>query len=1119
MSSAPDIASQLRRELEETRARLAEAEETLNAIRNGEVDGLLVAGPEGEQIFTLHGSQEPYRLLIEQMSEGALTLSSEGVILYANQTFAGLLQMPLEQVIGSEFLSFVNPAEQPVLTGLIAAACRGNSRGMVSVRTAAGTFIPLGLGLSRLQLPPDTLLCVVATDLTEQHRKDEALRRFQAELEQRVAERTADLARSRLAALNLMEEAVEARKTAEAANRELTQEIAERKRADEALRRSEERHRIVTDTMLHGLVHQRGDGTIIAMNPAAERILGRPAAEFLGSSSVQEEHRTVHEDGSRFPGMEHPAMVALRTGQPVRSVVMGVWNPQREERRWIEIDAVPVFAPGQALPTEVYTVFADISERKQAEQDLRDLNQQLEQRVAERTQKLAESEANLRAFFDTIDYFCFILDQQGNILRVNQTVVARLGYAEEELTGMPVVQLHPPERRNEASGIVTAMLEGTRSSCPVPLQARDGTLVPVETRVVPGTWQGQPALFGVSKDISELRRSEEKFSTIFHLNPLAMALTSLPDARFVEVNAAFTLVTGYEPTEAIGSTPQELGLFANPAQGAELVRLMTEQESFEHQEWCLRTKAGSLRHGLFSGDRVHLQTGSLWLTVMDDITERQRIAEELRQAKEAADAANRAKSRFRANMSHEIRTPMNAILGFAQLLERDPALPEKQRQQVATINRSGAHLLRLINDILDMSKIEAGRMPLVLVEFDLRMLVHELEAMFLLRAEEKRLGFETHCAPEVPIYLRSDPGKIRQVLLNLLGNAFKFTARGGVQLRLTSEGAAATAVAAGQASTRICIEVTDTGVGIAAEEMDRLFEAFEQASSGQRQGTGTGLGLAISRQLARMLGGDVTLSSQVGVGSTFRFSFVATVVDTATSAGAMPTASCRIVRLKPRDPPPVVLVVDDTESNRMLLRNLLEPVGFVVHEAADGAEAVVGCATEPPSLVLMDRRMPGLDGLAAIRAIRKGPAGGSIRILLISATVLDTSDQDWKSAGADGFISKPFQNEDLLALIGTLLEVEYLEAEPVASATPKPLSAPQTAAPIPDGLRTRILEATEAADIDRLRELIAHEVSPLDAGLGQTLARLALDYDYEAIVQALQQPESSINDPHDPMPG
>jgi PAS domain S-box-containing protein len=172
---------------------------------------------------------------------------------------------------------------------------------------------------------------------------------------------------------------------------------------------------------------------------------------------------------------------------------MGVWNPQRQERRWIEIDAVPVFAPGQASPTEVYTVFADISERKQAEQDLRDLNQQLEQRVAERTQKLTESETNLRAFFDTIDYFCFILDQQGNILRTNQTVVMRLGYSEQELTGMPVLQLHPPNRREEAGGIVTAMLAGTRSFCPVPLQARDGTLVPVETRVAecPGwtAWQ------------------------------------------------------------------------------------------------------------------------------------------------------------------------------------------------------------------------------------------------------------------------------------------------------------------------------------------------------------------------------------------------------------------------------------------------------------------------------------------------------------------------------------------------------------------------------------------------------------------------------------------------------
>jgi len=205
MSDVLDITLQLRRELEETRARLAEAEQTVNAIRNGKVDGLVVNGPEGQQVFTLHGAQEPYRLLIEQMSEGALTLSREGGIFYSNQTFARLLQTPLGQVIGANLRSFLNPADQQILAGLVATAWGANSRGEVSVRAADGSSVPVRLGLSRLQLDAESLLCVVATDLTEEKKREEAMRRLQNELEARVAQRTADLTASRLAAVSLME--------------------------------------------------------------------------------------------------------------------------------------------------------------------------------------------------------------------------------------------------------------------------------------------------------------------------------------------------------------------------------------------------------------------------------------------------------------------------------------------------------------------------------------------------------------------------------------------------------------------------------------------------------------------------------------------------------------------------------------------------------------------------------------------------------------------------------------------------------------------------------------------------------------------------------------------------
>ena len=236
MDHTPDNASSLRRELEETRARLLEAEQTLNAIRTGEVDGLVVNGAAGPQVFTLRSSEEPYRMLIERMSEGALTLSPEGIILYSNQTFARLLQVPLEQIIGTDLRAFLSPANDADLAGIIAAAWEGSNRVEISVRAANGSSIPVRLGLSRLQSAPQRLLCVVATDLTEERKLEETTRRLQEDLEKRVAERTADLAAARVAALNMMEDAVESRKALEAANQDLEHEIVDRKLAEAEVR-------------------------------------------------------------------------------------------------------------------------------------------------------------------------------------------------------------------------------------------------------------------------------------------------------------------------------------------------------------------------------------------------------------------------------------------------------------------------------------------------------------------------------------------------------------------------------------------------------------------------------------------------------------------------------------------------------------------------------------------------------------------------------------------------------------------------------------------------------------------------------------------------------------------
>jgi PAS domain S-box-containing protein len=479
-------------------------------------------------------------------------------------------------------------------------------------------------------------------------------------------------------------------------------------------------------------------------------------------------------------------------------------------------------------------------------------------------------------------------------------------------------------------------------------------------------------------------------------------------------------------------------------------------------------------------------------------------------AVQAAEAANRAKSLFLANMSHEIRTPLNAVLGFSQLLQRDPSLTHQQKGYLDIINRSGEHLLTLINDILEMSKIEAGRTQLNPVNSDFYALLKDVEAMLHGRAEAKGLLLEVNRIGQVPRYLHADTGKIMQVLMNMLGNAVKFTEKGAITVRVMSEHPAAVEGDAGtrgrgDAEILIAIEVTDTGTGIAPEETGSVFEPFEQTRSGRYQGRGTGLGMAISRRFARMMGGDLTVTSEVGKGSTFRFSFLAAVADSARFDAKAFQHPGRVVGLKPGRPAPKVLVVDDNDANREVLRCLLEALGFRVREAAGGREAVTVSEEWRPAMVLMDRRMPEMDGLEATSAIKAGPGGGDMRVVIVTAGVLEENEQECFQAGADGFIPKPFKDQEVMVVIGRLLDLDFLyeETGPVADSSAETLR--RAAARLPADLRAVLIEATEAGDVFRLQELIANRIAPQESGLAQKLLQLVEFYDYSAILQAVNE--------------
>jgi CheY-like chemotaxis protein len=440
-------------------------------------------------------------------------------------------------------------------------------------------------------------------------------------------------------------------------------------------------------------------------------------------------------------------------------------------------------------------------------------------------------------------------------------------------------------------------------------------------------------------------------------------------------------------------------------------------------------------------------------------------------------------------MSHEIRTPMNAIVGYTQLLQRDPALGEVQRAQLGIIQRAGDHLLALINDVLEISKIEAGHRSLHRRDVDVTAMLGEVERMFALKARAKGLSFTVSVEPGVPRCILGDEARLTQVLVNLIGNAVKFTARGTVTVRA--------AVAAERGEARLVVEVSDTGPGIEPEMLGALFKPFSQARAGIEAQGGTGLGLAISREHARMMGGDITVTSRAGAGSVFRFA-VPWAESEAPSA-APPVPAGRVVGIAGAGAPSRVLLVDDDDDNRGWLRLLLLQVGFEVREARNGLEGLALFTSWRPRLVLMDVNMPVMNGLEATRAIRALPEGARVEILAVTASAFDDEQDAILAAGADAVLRKPCREGELLEEIGRRLGLTYVRAA---------VDAPRAAAASPAGglspeLILALRAAAHVADYERLMELIAGVPAEHDA-MASALRALTERYAYEEIEARLR---------------
>jgi PAS domain S-box-containing protein len=533
-----------------------------------------------------------------------------------------------------------------------------------------------------------------------------------------------------------------------------------------------------------------------------------------------------------------------------------------------------------------------------------------------------------------------------------------------------------------------------------------------------------------------LQQSEARFrSLVSNISGIIYRCSLDRDWTMEFVSDAIAEISGYLPSDFINNQVRSFTSIIHP-EDREMVEIALDSAMQEQQPYTIEYRIvcadNSIRWMYEKGQAICQSNGDiLWLDgAIFDITELKLVETKLQQAKDSAEAANRAKSEFLANMSHELRTPLNAILGFTQVIQRDAAIGLEHQSHLEIIHRSGQHLLDLINNVLELSKIEAGTANLNETNFDLFQLLKQIEDMMILKASAKQINLIFERSPDVPQQIGADEKKLRQVLVNLLDNAIKFTDVGTVTLRVLTD-APTTNYQLPITNYRLVFEVIDTGSGLTDEAATSLFKPFEPIKTTPGWQAGIGLGLAISRKFVNLMGGDLTVSSNLETGSTFKFGIPVRLASTTELQQQQQTP--QIISLAPNQPPVRLLIVEDQPENRWLLSKLLTSVGFEVKEARNGQEGVTLWQEWEPHLILMDLRMPVMNGYEATEKIKSTPRGQVTIIIAVTGFAFEENRAAIFAAGCDDFISKPFQANVIYAKIAEHLGVSYIYEAPAQS--------------------------------------------------------------------------------------
>jgi PAS domain S-box-containing protein len=787
------------------------------------------------------------------------------------------------------------------------------------------------------------------------------------------------------------------------------------------------------NTLDLGFICRDSNGKFVIANDMAEDILGLPRKEMADPVKLLLKLRAAREDGTPLDDSENPSLQALKSGKKVKNMVMNIYSKKHKEYRWINVNAVPVIRNGEKKPYVVFTIFNDISDMRLVQEE-----------CTKAREKAIENEERFRNLIEQATDALFLADMDGKIIEVNERSCNELGYTREELLSMNVNDLDPNFiKDNHKKTIWSSLVPGAPHTVITKHRCKDGKVIPVEVNIGLTFIGGKKCILGSSRNISERVKSEQVLKlTQFGIDHSMISIFQVDDSGSI-------YYTNEQACKSLGYSREELLKMkiwqVDPNMDEEkwkVHRKRTRSLRDSTIETAHRRKDGTVFPVEVSINFVEFENKKVSFSFARDITERkqaekilqeqnleyqklnkeykaqnrklreilkriQGINIELERAKEKAEESDRLKTAFLANMSHEIRTPMNGILGFAELLKLPTLTGGKMHQYIKIIQQSGRRMLTIINDLIDISKIEAGQIEYRKEETSVNKLINNLYAFFKPEVEQKGISF--YCSGELSegkSVIETDRTKLTQVLTNLLKNAVKFTEKGRIGFGYTLK------KLTGDRGKNLEFFVEDTGSGITNEIKDKIFERFWQGDiSYTKEYEGTGLGLSISKAYVELMGGKIWVESKPGKGSVFFFTIPYNVPH-----AARKHKRAREVRPARTYSDFTVLIAEDDDISFMYLREILKDLDVKILYAENGIRAVEIIKSHPKvNMVLMDLKMPVLNGLEATRQIKELRPG--LPVIAQTAFASPVDEQRSMEAGCDDFMAKPIDKNLLIEKI------------------------------------------------------------------------------------------------------